>query len=88
MPTNTKKIKGVGRALVNALGIFFLLFSSLILLGIVFRIIGSIFFTSIKPLFHRSTKKMTHGLEEEEDRTLQGTEDGENCITGGPLWKK
>jgi len=33
MPTNTKDIKGGCKVLANALGIFFLLFSSLIFLG-------------------------------------------------------
>jgi hypothetical protein len=41
--TNAKETKGVGKALINALGFFSLLFGLLILLGIVFETIGSIF---------------------------------------------
>lgn len=48
---NTKESKGVGKALINALGFLSLLFGSLILLGIIFQAIGSIFF-----LFFPKTK--------------------------------
>ena len=50
MPTNAKETKGAGKALINALGIVSFLFSSLILLAIVFGMIGSIFM-STKRLF-------------------------------------
>ena len=47
---------------------------------------GSVlFFKSTRPLFHRSLRKMTYGLEEEDDRTLQRTQEGGNRIVGGPL---
>jgi len=39
MRTNAKETKGVGKALINALGFFPLLFGLLILLGIVFETI-------------------------------------------------
>jgi hypothetical protein len=52
MRTNAKETKGVGKALINALGFFSLLFGLLILLGIVFERIGSIFiFISTNKLF-------------------------------------
>jgi hypothetical protein len=52
MRTNAKETKGVGKALINALGFFSLLFGLLILLGIVFETIGSIFiFISTSKLF-------------------------------------
>jgi hypothetical protein len=52
MRTNAKETKGVGKALINALGFFSLLFGLLILLGIVFKTIGSIFiFISTNKLF-------------------------------------
>jgi len=50
MPTNAKETKGAGKALINALGLVSFLFSSLILLAIVFGMIGSIFM-STKRLF-------------------------------------
>ena len=50
MPTNAKGTKGAGKALINALGFMSFLFSSLILLAIVFGMIGSIFM-STKRLF-------------------------------------
>jgi len=52
MRTNAKETKGVGKALINALGVFSLLLGLLILLGIVFKTIGSIFiFISANKLF-------------------------------------
>jgi hypothetical protein len=50
MPTNAKETKGVGKALINALGFLSFLFGSLILLAVVFGMIGSMFM-STKPLF-------------------------------------
>ena len=52
MRTNAKETQGVGKALINALGFFSFLFGLLILLGIVFETIGSIFmFISPNKLF-------------------------------------
>ena len=52
MRTNAKETKGVGKALINTLGFFSLLSGLLILLGIVFVTIGSIFiFISPNKLF-------------------------------------
>jgi len=52
MRTNAKETKGVGKALINVLGFFSLLFGLLILLGIVFAAIGGIFiFISKSKLF-------------------------------------
>jgi len=52
MRTNAKETKGVGKALINALGVFSLLLGLLILLGVVFKTIGSIFiFISANKLF-------------------------------------
>ena len=52
MRTNAKETKGVGKALINVLGFLSLLFGLLILLGIVFQTIGSIFtFISTNKLF-------------------------------------
>jgi len=52
MRTNAKETKGVGKALINVLGFFSLLFGLLTLLGIVFVTIGSIFiFISPNKLF-------------------------------------
>jgi len=69
MPTNTQKTKGVSKALANTLGFFSLLFGLLILLGIVFELIGSIFmFISTNKLFQlRRVKK-------EEDNTHSESE--------------
>ena len=50
MPASAKETKGVGKALINALGLLSFLFGSLILLGIVFGMIGSMFM-STKRLF-------------------------------------
>ena len=50
MLTNAKETKGAGKALISALGFVSFLFSSLILLAIVFGMIGSIFM-STKRLF-------------------------------------
>ena len=50
MRTNAKETKGVGKALIDALGFLSFLFGSLILLAIVFGMIGSMFM-STKRLF-------------------------------------
>ena len=50
MPTNSKDTKGLGKAIIDAVGFLSLLLSSLILLAIVFGAIGSIFM-STKRLF-------------------------------------
>jgi hypothetical protein len=50
MGTNAKETKGVGKALINALGFLSFLFGSLMLLSVVFGMIGSMFM-STKPLF-------------------------------------
>jgi hypothetical protein len=50
VPTNAKETKGVGKTLINALGVLSFLFSSLILSAIVFGMIGSVFM-STKRLF-------------------------------------
>ena len=50
MPTNAKETKGIGKALINALGFLSFLFGSLILVGIMFGMIGGIFM-STKRLF-------------------------------------
>ena len=59
MPTNAKETKGVGKALINALGFLSLLFGLLILLGIVFATIGGIFiFITKSKLFQFKREKM------------------------------
>jgi hypothetical protein len=50
MPTNSKSTKGLGTALIDAVGFLSYLFGALILLAIVFGAIGSIFM-STKRLF-------------------------------------
>ena len=50
MPTNSKSTKGLGKALIDAVGFLSYLFGSLILLAIVFGAIGGIF-VSTKRLF-------------------------------------
>ena len=50
MPTNSKDTKGLGKALIDAVGFLSYLFGSLILLAIAFGTIGSIFM-STKRLF-------------------------------------
>ena len=50
MPTNSKSSKGLGKALIDAVGLLSFLFGSLILLAIVFGAIGGIFM-STKRLF-------------------------------------
>jgi hypothetical protein len=50
MPTDSKGRKGLGKALIDAVGLPCFLFGSLILLAIVFGAIGSIFM-STKRLF-------------------------------------
>jgi hypothetical protein len=57
MATNSKDTKGLGKALIDAVGFLSFLFGSLILLAIVFGAIGSIFM-STKRLFQlRRVKK-------------------------------
>ena len=52
MPTSTKDTKGLGKAIIDSVGLLSFLFGSLILLGIVFVTIGSIFiFISPNKLF-------------------------------------
>jgi len=50
MPTNSKDTKGLGKALIDAMGFLSFLFGSLILLAMVFGAIGGIFM-STKRLF-------------------------------------
>jgi hypothetical protein len=52
MPTSSKDTKGLGKAIIDAVGLLSFLFGVLILLGIVFVTIGSIFiFISPNKLF-------------------------------------
>ena len=50
MPTNSKDTKGLGKALIDAVGFLSFLFGSLMLLAMVFGAIGGIFM-STKRLF-------------------------------------
>jgi hypothetical protein len=50
MPTNSKDTKGLGKAIIDAVGLLSFLFGSLILLAIAFGAIGGIFM-STKRLF-------------------------------------
>jgi hypothetical protein len=50
MPTNAKGTKGLGKALIDAVGLLSYLFGSLVLLAIAFGTIGGIFM-STKRLF-------------------------------------
>jgi hypothetical protein len=56
MPTNSKDTKGLGKAIIDAVGFLSFLFGSLILLAIVFGAIGSIFM-STKRLFQLNRVK-------------------------------
>ena len=56
MPTNAKGTKGLGKALIDAVGFLSFLFGSLILLAMVFGAIGGIFM-STKRLFQLSRVK-------------------------------
>jgi divalent metal cation (Fe/Co/Zn/Cd) transporter len=70
MPTNSKDTKGLGKAIIDAVGLLSFLFGSLILLAIAFGAIGSIFM-STKRLFQlRRVKK-------DEDNTHSEPEGGE-----------
>jgi hypothetical protein len=60
MPTNSKDTKGLGKALIDAVGFLSFLFGSLILLAIVFGAIGSIFM-STKRLFQLRRVKRDDG---------------------------
>ena len=52
MPTSSKDTKGLGKAIIDAVGLLSFLFGSLILLAIAFGAIGSIFiFISTNKLF-------------------------------------
>jgi type I restriction enzyme M protein len=74
MPTNAKETKGVGKALINALGFFSFLFGLLILLGIVFTAIGSIFiFISKSKLFQFKRMKMDEDNSRSDQRDRQGS---------------
>ena len=61
MPTNSRDTKGLGKAIIDAVGLLSFLFGSVILLAIVFGGIGSIFM-STKRLFQ---VKQVKGDEEE-----------------------
>jgi divalent metal cation (Fe/Co/Zn/Cd) transporter len=70
MPTSSKDTKGLGKAIIDAVGLLSFLFGSLILLAIAFGAIGSIFM-STKRLFQlRRVKK-------DEDNTHSEPEGGE-----------
>jgi hypothetical protein len=63
MPTNAKGAKGVGKTLLNAVGLVSFLFGSLLLLAIVFGMIGGIFM-STKRLFKAKRVKGEKGNED------------------------
>jgi hypothetical protein len=71
MPTNSKDTKGLGKALIDAVGFLSFLFGSLILLAIAFGTIGGIFM-STKRLFRLKRVKKdednTHSEPEERGR--------------------
>ena len=69
VPTNSKDTKGLGKALIDAVGFLSFLFGSLILLAIVFGTIGSIFM-STKRLFKLKRVK------KDEDNTHSEPEGG------------
>ena len=69
MPTNSKGTKGLGKALIDAVGFLSFLFGSLILLAIAFGAIGSIFM-STKRLFQVKRVK------KDEDNTHSEPEGG------------
>jgi hypothetical protein len=60
MPTNSKDTKGLGKALIDAVGFLSFLFGSLIILAVVFGAIGSIFM-STKRLFQLKQAKRDDG---------------------------
>jgi len=68
MPTNSKDMKGLGKALFNVVGLLSFLFGSLILLAIVFGTIGSIFM-STRRLFQ---VKRVKGDEDNSHREPEG----------------
>jgi hypothetical protein len=71
MPTNAKGTKGLGKALIDAVGFLSFLFGSLILLAMVFGAIGGIFM-STKRLFQvkrvKRDKDNSHREPEGQDR--------------------
>ena len=71
IPTNSKETKGVGNAIINAVGLLSFLFGSLILLAIAFGAIGGIFM-STKRLFQlkrvKKDKDDSHSEPEGQDR--------------------
>jgi hypothetical protein len=68
MPTNSKDTKGLGKAIIDAVGLLSLLFGLLILLAIAFGAIGSIFM-STKRLFQlRRVKKDEDNTHSEPER--------------------
>jgi hypothetical protein len=69
MPTNAKDTKGLGEALIDAVGFLSYLFGSLVLLAIVFGTIGGIFM-STKRLFQVKRVK------KDEDNTHSEPEGG------------
>jgi len=69
MPTSSKDTKGLGKAIIDAVGFLSFLFGSLILLAIAFGAIGSIFM-STKRLFQ------LRRVEKDEDNTHSGPEGG------------
>ena len=69
MPTNSKDTKGLGKAIIDAVGLLSLLFGLLILLAIAFGAIGSIFM-STKRLFQ------LRRIEKDEDNTHSEPEGG------------
>ena len=57
MPTNSKDTKGLGKALIDAVGFLSFLFGSLILLAIAFGAIGSIFMSTKRLFQFKQVKK-------------------------------
>ena len=70
MPTNSKDTKGLGKAIIDAVGLLSFLFGSLILLAIAFGAIGSIFMSTKRLFQFRRVKK-------DEDNTHREPEGGE-----------
>jgi hypothetical protein len=69
MPTSSKDTKGLGKAIIDAVGLLSFLFGSLILLAIAFGAIGGIFMPT-KPLFQLKRVK------KDEDNTHSEPEGG------------
>ena len=70
LPTKANGTKGVGKAIINALGFLSFLFGSLVLFAVVFGTIGSIFM-STKRLFqvNRVNKEEDRSRAEQEERS-------------------